>query len=158
VEYFVDGQKVGMSNTAPFTATLLIPNSISNGFHTLRATAYDDIDDFNSAEINFNLLAEKLPPQINFTAPRDNSSFYASMFPLTVTAGTSDLSSIAEISFFAKGPGGPELLKIYPAPAEDTFTFRWTSAPHTGEFQLYAEVTDKDGTTTRSRPISVTVL
>lgn len=158
VEYFIDGQRVGTSNSAPFTGRLLIPNSISNGFHTLRATAYDDIDDFNSAEINFNLLAEKLPPQITWNAPRDGASFYASMFPLSVTASTPDLADIAEISFFAKGPGGPELLKTYSTPSEDTFTFRWTSAPHTGEFQLYAEVTDKDGTTTRSRPISVTVL
>ncbi len=158
VEYFVDGQLIATSNSSPYNGTLLIPNSISNGFHTLRATAYDDIDNFHSAEINFNLLAEKLPPQINFTAPRDNSSFYSSMFPLSITASTSDLSDIAEISFFAKGPGGPELLKTYSTPSEDTFTFRWTSAPHTGDFQLYAEVTDKDGTTTRTRPISVTVL
>ena len=158
VEYSVDGQLVGTSYSAPFTGTFLIPNSISNGFHTLRATAYDDIDDFNFAEITFNLLAEKLPPQINFTAPRNNSSFYASMFPLSITASTPDIADIAEISFFAKGPGGPELLKTYSTPSEDTFTFRWTSAPHTGDFQLYAEVTDKDGTTTRSRPISVTVL
>lgn len=158
VEYFVDGQKVGMSNTAPFTATLLIPNSITNGFHTLRATAYDDIDDFNSAEINFNLLAENLPPQINFTAPRSGSTFYASMFPLSITAETPNLAEIAEISFYAKGSGEPELLKTYSSPEEATFTFRWTGTPSTGAYQLYSEVTDISGSTSRSRPISVTVL
>jgi membrane carboxypeptidase/penicillin-binding protein PbpC len=158
VEYFVDGQKVGMSNAAPYTGTLLIPNSISNGFHTLRATAYDDIDDFNSAEITFNLLAESLPPQINFTAPRNGANFYASMFPLSVTAEADDLSNIAEISFYAKGAGEPELLKTFSAPTETTFTFRWTATPTPGSYQLYSEVTDISGSTSRSRPISVTVL
>jgi 1A family penicillin-binding protein len=158
VEYFVDGQKVGTSNTSPYTATLLIPNSISNGFHTLRATAYDDIDDFNSAEITFNLLAEKLPPQINFTAPRNGASFYASMFPLSITAETPDIADIAEISFYAEGASGRELLKTYSTPAENTFTFRWSATPTPGAYQLYADVTDKSGATTRSRPISVTVL
>jgi 1A family penicillin-binding protein len=158
VEYFVDGQKVGMSNAAPYTGTLLIPNSISNGFHTLRATAYDDIDDFNSAEITFNLLAETLPPQINFTAPRNGANFYASMFPLTITAETPDIADISEISFYAKGAGEPELLKTYFTPTESTFSFRWTATPTPGSYQLYTEVSDQSGATTRSRPISVTVL
>ncbi|MBU1146103.1 penicillin-binding protein, partial [Patescibacteria group bacterium] len=140
VEYFIDGQKIGMSSVAPFTATLMIPNSISNGFHTLRATAYDDIDDFNSAEITINLLAENLPPQINFSAPRDGANFYASMFPLAVTAGADDISNIAEISFYAKGSGDPELLKNYSSPTETSFSFRWDTTPTPGTYQLYAEV------------------
>lgn len=158
VEYFVDGQKLGTSNTAPYATTLLIPNSITNGYHTLRAVAYDDIDDFNSAEITINLLAENLPPQINFTAPRNGANFYGSNFPLTITADADEISNIAEISFYAKGAGEPELLKTYSAPAESAFSFRWTTAPAPGSYQLYTEVTDKSGYTTRSRPISVTVL
>ncbi|MFZ5364282.1 MAG: penicillin-binding protein [Patescibacteria group bacterium] len=158
VEYFIDDQRVGMSNVAPYTATLLIPNSISNGYHTLRATAYDDIDNFNSAEITFNLLAENLPPQITFSAPRNGSNFYASMFPLSVTADIDDISNIAEVSFYAKGAGNPELLKTYSSPEEATFSFRWSGTPSSGTYQLYAEVTNVSGATTRSKPISVTVL
>jgi 1A family penicillin-binding protein len=158
VEYSVDGQPVGTSYFAPFAGTLLISNSITNGFHTLRATAYDDIDDFNFAEITFNLLAENLPPQINFTAPRDNSSFYASMFPLLITATADDITNIAEINFYAKGDTETELLKTYSTPTDSTFSFRWDTSPAPGNYELYADVIDTDGNTTRSRSISVTVL
>jgi 1A family penicillin-binding protein len=158
VEYFIDGQLLKTVFASPYNLSTLIPNSISSGFHTLRATVYDDIDNFNSAEITFNLLAPKLPPQVNFTAPRDGASFYASMFPLTITAETTDLADIAEISFFARGDTGVELLKIFSSPAESTFTFKWNSVLGSGEYELYAEITDKDRMTAQSPSISVTVL
>ncbi|MBU1146353.1 hypothetical protein KKD80_02285, partial [Patescibacteria group bacterium] len=65
---------------------------------------------------------------------------------------------IAEISFYAKGSGDPELLKNYSSPTETSFSFRWDTTPTPGTYQLYAEVTDKSGASSRSRIISVTVL
>lgn len=158
VEYFIDGQLLKTVFAPPYNLSALIPNSISNGFHTLRATVYDDIDNFNSAEINFNLLAPKLPPQINWLAPRDGSSYYASMFPLMITASASDLSDIAEITFYVKNHGTSEILKTYSSSTEAEFSFRWTDNPGPGEYELYAQITDKDGNTTKSSSITVTIL
>lgn len=158
VEYFVDGQLLKTVFASPYNLSAPISNSISNGFHTLRATVYDDIDNFNSVEITFNLLAPKLPPQITWLAPRDGSSYYASMFPLTITASTPDLSDIAEITFYAKGEGDPELLKTYSSPTEDTFTFKWNSVPVSGAYELYADIVTKDSATYQSQKILVNIL
>ena len=158
VEYFVDGQLLKASYAYPYSLYALIPNAISNGFHALRATAYDDIDNFNSTEITFNLLAPKLPPQINWLSPRDGASFYPSNFPLTINVETPDLTDITEITFYARGSGEPELLKTYSSPTESTFTFKWDSSSASGDYKLYAQITDKDENTTKSREISVTIL
>lgn len=159
VEYFIDGQPLKTIFTPPYSLKTLIPNSISNGFHTLRATVYDDIDNFNSTEITFNLLAPKYPPQIEWLAPRDGSSYYTSMFPLTITAYTPNLPDIAEISFFVEtSSSSPELLKTFSSPTEDTFTFKWNSVIGPGDYVLYAQIKDKEGVITKSASISVKIL
>jgi hypothetical protein len=80
------------------------------------------------------------------------------MFPLTITASTPDLSDIAEITFYAKGEGDPELLKTYPSPTEDTFTFKWNSVPVSGAYELYADIVTKDSATYQSQKILVNIL
>ncbi len=158
VEYFIDNQLLKTVFAPPYNLSTLIPNSLANGFHALRATAYDDIDNFNSAEITFNLLAPKLPPQLNWLAPRDGARFYSYMFPLTLTVAVSDLSDIAEINFYVKNHGAPQLLKTYSSPTEDIFTFQWATSPSPGDYNLYAEITDSTGATTKSPPITITVI
>jgi 1A family penicillin-binding protein len=158
VEYSIDGTLLKTVFAPPYSLDALIPNSISNGFHTLRATTYDDIDNFNFAEINFNLLAPKLPPQINWLAPRDGANFYSSNFPLTITAETPDLADLAEISFYFKNAEEIELLKTFSSPTESTFSFKWQTAPPSGTYEIFAQTTDKDGNITKSSSISLTVL
>lgn len=158
VEYSIDGTLLKTVFSPPYSLNASIPNSISNGYHTLRATAYDDIDDFNFAEITFNLLAPKLPPQIEWRSPRNGATFYPSNFPLTISADTVDLADIAEINFYVQTSDGPELLKSYSSPSETEFSFKWQTAPSSGNYSIYAQITDKDGALTTSPSISVTVL
>ncbi len=158
VEYFVDGALLKTVFASPYSLDAVIPNAISNGFHTLRATVYDDIDNFNFSEITFNLLAPKLPPQINWLGPRNGARFYSTNFPLTVTADTPDFADIAEISFYLKSADETELLKTFSTPTESSFVFKWQTAPPTGDYEIYAQSTDKDGNTSKSSSISVTVM
>lgn len=158
VEYSVDGTLLKTVFASPYPLDALIPNSISSGFHTLRATAYDDIDNFNFAEVTFNLLAPKLPPQINWLAPRNGANFYSSNFPLTITADTADLADIAEISFYFRNADEIEPLKAFSAPTEATFNFKWQTAPPSGSYEIFAQITDRGGNVSTSSSISVTVL
>jgi 1A family penicillin-binding protein len=158
VEYSVDGTLLKTVFASPYSLDAVIPNAISNGFHTLRATVYDDIDNFNFAEITFNLLAPKLPPQITWLGPRDGARFYSTNFPLTITTDTPDFADLAEISFYLKSADETELLKTFSAPTESSFVFKWQTAPPPGDYEIYAQSTDKDGNTNKSSSISVTVM
>jgi 1A family penicillin-binding protein len=55
VEYFLDDQSIGIARQAPFDLSYFI-NGFGNGFHALKAVAYDDIDNSKSASININLV------------------------------------------------------------------------------------------------------
>ncbi len=56
VEYFIDNNLIGTSTIAPFNLSYSLPNSL-NGFHALKAVAYDDIDNSKAAQIDLNFLS-----------------------------------------------------------------------------------------------------
>ena len=59
VEFYVDDKLINESRVSPYVGRYLPDTRIPNGFHKMRAVAYDDIDNSQSAEINFNLFIEK---------------------------------------------------------------------------------------------------
>lgn len=159
VEYFIDDKLIKTSFIYPFSLNFAIPNSIENGFHTLVAKAYDDIDNSNVAQINFNLLAPKLPPSISWLSPRDNASFYSSFFPLTLEILASDPSEIAEIHFYYDKGGTPKLIDAVFDIENNPFFIKWQNAPESkGTYELYAEIVARDGTIYPSQKISITIL
>lgn len=59
VEFYVDDQLVNQSRATPYVGRYIPDTNVPNGFHVMRAVAYDDIDNSESAEINFNLFINK---------------------------------------------------------------------------------------------------
>jgi len=56
VDYALDGAPLGSSSITPgFALNAVIPSTVARGFHSLTATAYDDIGDNATATININL-------------------------------------------------------------------------------------------------------
>ncbi len=157
VEYFIDGKLLKTVFHYPFNLNTAIPNSFKNGFHALKAVAYDDIDNSNSDEISFNLLAPKLPPSISWLSPRDNSSFYSSFFPLTFEVLISDPEEIAEIHFYYKD-SNPHLIGAIFNLSENPLTIKWQDPPEAGTYEIYANIIDKEGNSYQSQKISLTIL
>jgi 1A family penicillin-binding protein len=54
VSYELDGKNLGTMTSSPFNLTINI-DGIENGYHKLKVTAYDDIDNSASVEIELNL-------------------------------------------------------------------------------------------------------
>ena len=159
VEYLIDDQLIETSRAYPFNLWGTIPNSIPNGFHVLRAVAYDDIDNNNFTEININLLAPKLPPSLSWVDPRDNSTFYASSFPLTLKASLPDLSDVSEVVFLSRDYlGNTAVINTFSSPGSTDFSFLWQTAPPPGTHTIYAEIQDSDGVKSKSGEIKITVL
>jgi len=159
VEYFIDDQLIETSRAYPFNLWGTIPNSIPNGFHVLRAVAYDDIDNNNFTEININLLAPKLPPSLSWVDPRDNSTFYASSFPLTLKASLPDLSDVSEVVFLSRDYlGNTAIINTFSSPGSTDFSFLWQTAPPPGTHTIYAEIQDSDGVKSKSGEIKINVL
>ncbi|MEK7125521.1 MAG: Ig-like domain-containing protein, partial [Patescibacteria group bacterium] len=58
VDYYLDDMFLGSSREAPYSYGHQ-SNDTTNGIHTLKAIAFDDIDNSESAQVNFNLLLNK---------------------------------------------------------------------------------------------------
>lgn len=56
VEFYIDELLVDTVRFAPFAARFTPDVGAAGGFHTLRAVAYDDIDNSESATVDFNIL------------------------------------------------------------------------------------------------------
>ena len=54
-DYYLDDNFLGSSRETPF-AFNYNPNNLPNGFHTLKVSSFDDIDNSTSAQVNFNLF------------------------------------------------------------------------------------------------------
>lgn len=146
VEYFIDNQRIGTSYSYPFNLNTYLQN-ISNGFHILKAVAFDDVDNNNTAEItlNFNLPTE--PITINWIGPKDNSSFYASSFPLTMTANLNLVANVERVDFYYEDVAGAvQKIDSIVSPSAEMLEAHWLVAPEPGEYKLYVEVTDELGT------------
>ena len=61
VTYFLDNQEIGTVRNSPWNLNFLITTDWPNGYHTLTARAYDDIDNSNESSVTFNLLVNPLP-------------------------------------------------------------------------------------------------
>lgn len=58
VNYSLDDALLGSSRVAPYEL-IYSPSELANGFHTLKASAFDDIDNSETVQVNFNLFLEK---------------------------------------------------------------------------------------------------
>ena len=97
VEYFIDGNLITTANYSPFSATINLSSGASNGFHTLKAVSYDDIDNSNEHEININVTSSGITNTSSgsfvWISPKENSII--SSFPINITFNAENADSIS---------------------------------------------------------------
>lgn len=161
VEYYLNDQRIATVKTPPFDLeNFQISNNFLNGSYTLKAISYDDVDNSNSSEIKIHLNAETIPTTINWLLPQNNSSYYASSFPLTLKASISDTFGIQEINFYSKNLETQETKLIYTTYdfLGGTFTAKWGADVIPGKYELYIESVSEEGEKNYSDVLYVTVL
>ncbi len=160
IEYFIGDQILGSARTAPWDITVSLAG-VSNGFQKLRAVAYDDIDNNASAEIELNLQLPYIPTDISWINPRAGATFFKSSFPLTIEYTLNKLGDVKAVDFYydhmAGGRTGVNIITVTDFPSKN-LSFKWlgkTAVP--GPYELYAKITDKNGTATISPRLPLTV-
>lgn len=160
-EYYIDDVLIKTVSSYPFN--LSYPSiKIANGFHKLKVKVYDDMDNYNEANLDFNLMIERSSISFEWLAPRNNSSYYASTFPISFTAKISDRFNVQDLKIILQknNESEPEILKTYNEGelGNDTIEFRWGNNPSTGNYHFYLEVTDKNGRYSKSDDLIINVL
>ncbi len=153
IQYEIDDQVIGVTRNYPFSLQVSSLN-ISNGYHKLKVTAFDDIDNSNSVQIELNLKLPTLPPQINWINPRQDASFYSSNFPLNLDFSLSKTTDLKKATFYYNGQQFAELFDFPQA----NLSISWQNSPGPGKYEIYAVLEEKDGSQTQTEKLIVNIL
>ncbi len=155
VEYYIDDEIVGISTAAPYSATLNIP-FISTGFHTLKAVAYDDVDNQEATSIDLNFKVTEVGMGARIISPTNNQTITTENLPLTISAELTQAQNVDTANvIYVNDSGFPNLIQSIRNPS-GSISAQWF-APGPGSYTLYIELTGNDNSTARSSQISVTV-
>ena len=157
VDYYIDDQLIDTKRTAPFDLYYTVSSKLTNGFHTLKVNACDDIENCKSASVDINLLSDRPLPQVSLISPKSNSMFYISSFPLKLTAYSSDPYGISKINFYYSINNNTSLITSILSPTEENITINWDAPPAAGTYQLYAEVIGTKGDFVETEKITVSI-
>jgi len=157
VEYYLDDKLIGTNRFSPFSLHYLISDFFGKGYHTLKAVAYDDVDNSNEASVEINILVTGSSLGLNW----DNLSNYQtiSSFPYTMRGSFSDFALVRKIDFYQKKIDNNQINIIGSIinPTARDFSIDWAGVYEKGEYQIYAEMTDYNGNKHTSSVVLVNV-
>jgi len=155
IEFYVDGQLIAESRNAPYTGRYIPDPTQTSGFRTVKAIAYDDIDNNESASINFNLFFKKTNLSVDWQKPNTGEIFDETEFPIQIKLEVPD--DISKVELFATPKNEPSkytLIRTISASHNIIDTF-WSTIPNiAGEYEIYA-VLWKDNTPHRVKGINI---
>lgn len=139
VEFFLDGYYLDSDYRAPYEVKTIIPNTVERGRHTLKAIAYDDIDNSNSDSvgIRINLDAEGSP--FSIIDPVNGQTIEKIGENYTVALSLQNPTSYDTVSLYGEELGGHKMLiGSVQNPASPFITIDWLLPP-SGTWALSAE-------------------
>ena len=159
VEFYVDNELVAEGRSAPYTGRYIPNPSIANGFHVLKAIAYDNIDNSESVSVNFNLLLQKTALSATWVAPKANAVFSEFDFPveLELTLPGADITSVELFAAPKQKPSQYALIRTL-SPNSATIKTTWDAIPELGgDWELYAVLWDSQNTPHRVAGVDVVI-
>jgi len=156
VEYSIDNKSIGQSNLAPYSLLYTL-EGLENGFHELKAVAHDVIENVGTSTINFNYLISEALPVIYFTNPAGSTAISKTAFPYSLSVFAFDPTGVQKVDFYWADSNGAYLVGSIAGPAGNNVTIAWNSAPATGDYKIYAILTNQSGTTLQSDFINIKI-
>jgi len=147
VDYHLDGNYITTSFNYPYSLNYTIGSNVVNGYHTLKAIAYDDVENSSEVTIEINIMAERPDPDLEWMFPASGATYTEDNFPLVVKGRLTDLSNTQEVSFhYSKNADSAEIGSIV-NPSSSVVFVSWSSFPGAGSFYIGAKIVDKSGDT-----------
>jgi penicillin-binding protein 1C len=151
VEFYIDGQYLGSDTSLPWSFSTTIPSSISRGVHTLKAVAYDDIDNSGSDTTTINLTSEAGSASLELIDPKNGQTIERNNNTYTVVVSLMHPEDYRSVSVYVEdlSSGSTSFAGQSLNPSSPFLTFEW-SLPSSGTWALSARAISDDGGTTLS--------
>jgi len=145
VEFYVDDELVSTSRSVPFSGRYIPDSSQANGARTVKAIAFDDIDNSEEASVNFNLFLEKTNLIVDWRKPKTNEIFDETEFPIQIELEVEEDISKVELFAAPKDNLNQYTLIRTVATSHNIIATFWDKIPtKSGKWEIYAVLT-KDG-------------
>ena len=141
VEYSLDGVTLATATSYPWEAVVTLPSTYGQGFYTLRATAFDDIEHAGSQDITINVTSEGKPLTYDWLRPTSDITYRQRVFPIYVDTTLSERAGVSRVEIVAvPAEGDPIPLGVLNRPATNGVSVTWSVAPDPGVYRLRAIV------------------
>ncbi len=156
VEYYLDGAKMGETQTAPYEFTIPLIG-VSNGFHDIKVRATDDIGAFAEQTVTINTVTNS-PTSISIHLPAPTLTLSASDLPYSITAAVSDADGIATASgHLLSSSNTSTIVGEMSSPSNGDVTFTIPSSISSGEYRFSVVVKDAKGVSAQSDFVFITI-
>ncbi|MFH1142760.1 MAG: Ig-like domain-containing protein, partial [Candidatus Uhrbacteria bacterium] len=147
VEYYLDDLYLTTDSSAPFAITKTLPGNLTRGWHTLRATVFDDIDNSTSKEVSINIQVDPTADTFNFATPTDNQTIDPIESNFTVVLELQQPINYNNITLYSEpyGSGQKSIVGSVTSPTSPFVSIDWT-LPETGYYFLSARASALSGT------------
>ncbi|MEK7620564.1 MAG: transglycosylase domain-containing protein [Patescibacteria group bacterium] len=148
VEFYIDGQYLGSDTNSPWSLSTTIPSSISRGVHTLKTTAYDDIDNSGSDTVTIQLNTDAGSESLELIDPKNGQTIERKNETYTVVVSLKDPEDYRSVSLYTEdlSSGSTSLAGQTLNPESPFLTFEWT-LPASGTWALTARAVSENGST-----------
>lgn len=146
VEFYVDGYFLGADTSYPWSLRATIPNTLSRGYHTLKAVAYDDADNSGSDTVGIRLNSEAATTGFEMIDPKSGQTIERTSETYTIVTSLQDPTQFSSVSVYVQeiGNGNKSLVETKFDPSSPFLTFTW-GLPQSGDWALSAIAVPKEG-------------
>ncbi|MFH1253055.1 MAG: transglycosylase domain-containing protein [Candidatus Uhrbacteria bacterium] len=139
VEFYLDGYYLDSDSRAPFEITVTIPNTTERGYHTIKAVAYDDIDNTGSDSVGIKINTDAAAADFSIIDPVNGQTLGRSQEIYSIALSLQNPEDFDFVSVYTEKVGGQgkSLLQIISSPSSPFITLPWT-LPEPGSWVLSA--------------------
>ncbi len=154
VEYYLNNKLLKTVNQYPFNLEVFIDDpSLEEGLYPFRAVIYDQVGTSASNEVELNFQLPAASSALDWTNPQNGGVLNQDDFPFTITADLSRAENIQKIDLYYDN-NYINTVRQFPS---SKLIAQWLQAPNTGNYQLSAQITNKDGYNYKSDEITIEI-
>lgn len=157
VEYYLDDIFIGTTYDYPFNYSYDLA-AIDNGYYTLKAIVFDDVENQHFAEVLVNINLGVRPVAMTWVGPKHNSNYFSSQFPLTLSFYLAAPQRVTFIEMIAEHENGTKNIIGQTGDIGESIMLQWNGAAvGSGRYTLYPVFTKSDGTQVEGQRIQVEI-
>lgn len=145
VEFFLDDEKVGTIYTSPYSFNYQVNPFVANGRHTIKAIAFDDLDNFREISRNIDINLSDNDRQFNLVwiSPSNGDALKLSDAPYTLELNIDQPSQVKKIDFYYLDPDNQSHWFTYiEYPSQNNLSVSWNKELSPGVYKLYMVIKD----------------